>query len=566
MALFKRSGWNSRKDGVRAGRGSKGKSVVSGGLPTIGSTPITYGSLGSMGKGRRRKKSAFSSGGSGSLGGYNLGGFGLSGGAGFAPSAGFGAKKRRSWPKFAAAVLAVAAVGLAVWAINPLALITGGQLEAEEAPAPNIDNSLRKEALLSATETMDANGVVHGTTADGVSYVVYGRDQESAELGRVSFLAVGDQIGSSQALELADSYAGTVGDGAYDFWPFYQEIEPMIASADISYINQETVMAGTEKFGYSGYPTFNTPDAAARTIDAVGFDIAGFGSNHVYDLGEYGATQTHQVWNQYPELMVVGSYESQQDRDAVHLIERGGASIAVLQYCYGDNYLGTYENFPNSYQLAGFDKDAIAAEVKRAQTVANAVVVAMHWGTEYESEPNAQQLEYAKFLADLDVDLVLGTHAHITQPITYVTGDSGNTVPVVYGMSDIVSGWDKIDTIMSGMFTCDFVFEGGQTTLANLAWHPCIEWSDGDDTYVRLLADMDAETVNANVRVGDCNDDALYIEQFYGALAMDVPVVWEAGAAQALAGNTSFAASDALVRVADRALDLEYRCVDYLGL
>lgn len=433
-------------------------------------------------------------------------------------------------------------------------------------PAPNIDSSLRKEALLSATETVDANGVVHGTTADGVSYVVYGRDRESAELGRVSFLAVGDQIGSSQALELADSYAGTVGDGAYDFWPFYQEIEPMIASADISYINQETVMAGTEKFGYSGYPTFNTPDAAARTIDAVGFDIAGFGSNHVYDLGEYGATQTHQVWNQYPELMVVGSYESQQDRDAVHLIERGGASIAVLQYCYGDNYLGTYENFPNSYQLAGFDKDAIAAEVKRAQTVANAVVVAMHWGTEYKSEPNAQQLEYAKFLADLDVDLVLGTHAHITQPITYVTGDSGNTVPAVYGMSDIVSGWDKIDTIMSGMFTCDFVFEGGQTTLANLAWHPCIEWSDGDDTYVRLLADMDAETVNANVRVGDCNDDALYIEQFYGALAMDVPVVWEAGAAQALAGNTSFAASDALVRVADRALDLEYRCMDYLGL
>lgn len=566
MALFKRSGWNSRKDSFRAGRGSKGKSVVSGGLPTIGSTPITYGQLGSMGKSSRRKKSAFGSGGIGGRSGYNLGGFGLSGGAGFAPSAGFGAKRRRRWPKFAAAALSLAAVGLAVWAINPLALIAGGGSEGEEAPAPNIDSSLRKEALLSATETVDANGVVHGTTADGVSYVVYGRDQESAELGRVSFLAVGDQVGSSQALELADSYAGTVGDGSYDFWPFYQEIEPMIAAADVSYINQETVMAGTEKFGYSGYPTFNTPDAAAQTIDAVGFDIAGFGSNHVYDLGEYGAAQTHAVWNQYPELMVVGSYESQQDRDAVHLIERGGASIAVLQYCYGDNYLGAYENFPNSYQLAGFDKDAISAEVKRAQTVANAVVVVMHWGTEYDAEPNAQQIEYAKFLADLDVDLVLGTHAHITQPINYVTGDSGNTVPVVYGMSDIVSGWDKIDTIMSGLFTCDFVFENGQTTLANLAWHPCIEWSDGGDTYVRLLADMDAETINSNIRVGNCEDDALYIEQFYGSLTMDVPVVWEAGAAQVLAGNTSFAAADGFVRAVDRAVGLEYRCMDYLGV
>ncbi len=557
MALFKRKGWRSRKGGVFAGKRRKGGSVVSGGLPTIGSTPISFGQLGTMGKGRRRKKASFGS------GSFGLGSYGLSGGRslslGLAPSSGgFSFRPARRWPKFAALAALACALVLAVWVVDPVSLIKGSSPE-EEPVAVNIDSTLRKEALLGASETVDENGIVHGTTADGVSYVVYGRDQESAELGKVSFLAVGDQVGSEQALALADSYAGETGDGSYDFWPFYQEIEPIVQSFDVSYINQETVMAGTEKFGYSGYPTFNTPDAAADAIDAVGFDIAGFGSNHVYDLGEYGAAQTHQVWNQHPELMVVGSYESQDERNAVHLIERGGASIAMLQYCYGDNYLGAYENFPNTYNLVGFDKDAMRSDVERAKTVANAVVVCMHWGTEYEAEPNAQQIEYAKFLADLDVDLVLGTHAHITQPIQYVTGDSGNTVPVVYGMSDIVSGWDKIDTIMSGLFTCDFTFEGGEAKVSNLAWHPCIEWSDGGDTRVRLLADMDDATINANVRVGNCDDDALYIKQFYESLPMDVPVVWEPGYAQALAGNTEFSVADALMRVPDRASILAAR-------
>lgn len=563
MSLFKRSGWDSRSGRNKAPSRRKGGSVVGGGLPTIGSTPITFGKLGSMGKGSRRRKSSYSSGGFSSSG-YNLGGFGVSSGYGG------GYSSRRSAGKGRALTFAAlfAVLIIAVFVVKPFGLF---DFAAESGETPqedtsHIDTSLRKEAMLNATEQVDENGIVHGTTADGVNYVVYGRGQESNEEGKVSLVAVGDQVGSTNALELADSYAGTTGDGHYDFWPFYQEIAPIIESFDIAYVNQETIMAGTERHGYSGYPTFNTPDAAATTIDAVGFDVAGFGTNHVYDLGEYGAQKTHEVWNEYPELMVVGSYESQAQRETVHIIERGGASIAMLQYCYGDNYLGTYENFPNTYNLVGFDKDAIRADVERAQSVANAVVVAMHWGTEYDAAPSAQQIEYAKFLADLDVDLVLGTHAHITQPIVYVTGESGNTVPVVYGLSDIVSGWDKIDTIMNGLFACDFVFEGDSVTVTNLEWHPAIEWSNGGSTYVRLLADMDAETINANVRVADCDDDNLYIQQFYEALEMDANVVWTPGAAQALAGNTDFSVSDALARVADRAVGIDYLCREFMGL
>lgn len=553
MSIFGTSGWNSRKRRLFAGKNRKKGPVVSGGLPAIGSTPVTFGQLGKMGKSRRRK-GLFSSSSAG-LGGtsLSLGSGGYAGGLG----SGF-ASSRKSRGKFLGLAVAAVALVAVVVVAKPLDLLKP-EAETPVESALNIDESLRKPALLNAEESVDENGIVHGVTEDGVSYLVYGRGSESAELGKVSFVAVGDQVGSEQALELADSYAGAVGDGFYDFWPFYQEIAPVIESFDFAYINQETVMAGTEEYGYSGYPTFNTPDAAADAIEDAGFDVAGFGSNHVYDLGEYGARKSHEVWNEHSDLMVVGSYESQQDRDAVRLIERGGASIAVLQYCYGDNYLGSYENFPNTYHLAGFDKDAIRAEVQRAQTVANAVIVVMHAGTEYDSTPNDEQVEYAQYLADLGVDLVIGSHAHITQPVVYLKGSGGKTVPVVYGMSDIVSGWNKIDAIMSGLFTCEFSFEGGQTKVSGLAWHPCIEWSDGGDTYVRLLADMDADEVNANVRVEDCDDDYLYIKQFYEALPMEIPVIWESGYAQAMAGNVSFSASDSLERVFDRAVILAKR-------
>lgn len=512
---------------------------MSGGLPTIGSTPITFGQSNYVHSRRlaRRRSPLFSS-----RHGWD---------------SALGAPRRRFSAKAAlagAAAVLVLAAGVR-FALSPSEeeLVEDIAFDADQ---PALVLPVQKEALATAAEQVGEDGVVLGTTADGVSYELYGRGSASAVPGKVTLVAAGDQVGSSQALELADSWLGDAGDEAYDFWPFYREIAPIVEGFDVAYVNQETVMAGTEQFPYSGYPTFNTPASAAAAIEEAGFDVVGFGSNHVYDLGEYGASKTHDVFNEHPGLMVVGSYESQEQRDRVHLIERGGAVIAVLQYCYGDNYLGGYENFPNGYQLCGFDKEAIRADVERAQALANAVVVVMHWGTEYESAPDEQQLEYARYLADLDVDLVLGSHAHITQPIRYVTGEGGNTVPVVFGMSDLVSGWDKMDCIMSGLFTCEFTFnEDGSANVSELAWHPAVEWSDGTSPVaVRLLADMTDAEVDANTRIADCDEPYHdYIARFYEGLGMEVPVIWESGSLRNLAG-CGFSLKASAAQAADRAL------------
>ena len=378
-----------------------------------------------------------------------------------------------------------------------------------------------------AEETIDANGIVHGKTSDGVTYVIYGHGQASNAANTVSLAAVGDVFATNMNFPILEEYGKRSGTD-YDFEPYYQGVQDEIGAYDIRFINQETPCAGNgDGYEYSGYPVFNTPDSSVHALADVGFNVANFNSNHTWDMGSFGIERTHELFADHPGVMVVGSYDSQDDRDAVHLVERGGMTIALLSYSYGDNMMGTDPKaFPNQYYTCGFDKSVMEAEIKRAQQVADAVIVYMHWGTEYTTKPNEQQLEYAQFLADLDVDLVIGSHAHIMQPIRYYTGPSGKQIPVVFGLSDFITGWTLTDTILSGMFSCNFTWDNGSLSVTDCAYTPAIEWSDGGDTYVRFLKDMSDDEIAANTRTEDVGDDLSYLHTFIDDLGMEVPVIW----------------------------------------
>lgn len=445
------------------------------------------------------------------------------------------------------AIAAIAVIGVGVGVVSlsqkandaqkPLA-ISGSPAETTEQTLM-LNDAVRGEApvsgvperFLDCEETTDENGIVHGTTPEGINYTVVGRGELAQDPDRVTLCAIGDQLVTEYALPFADAYAGKTGDGEYDFTPWYREVAPFIQEHDLRFVNQETVMVDESKgYSYSGYPTFNSPESAAEAIADTGFNLVNFATNHTYDLGTFGIEESHEVWNRYPQLVVGGSYLTQEDRETVHMIERNGLTFAFLAYTYGDNAFSDPSQMPNSYYSCAFDKDAIEADVKRAQQVADAVIVAMHWGTEYVNEPNDQQVDYAKFLADLDVDLVLGTHCHTIQPVEYVTGDSGNSIPVVYGLSDFISCWTITDTIISGIFTCDFVpQDDGSVTVENLEWHPTIEWDDGSgEPYVRMLANMDKKETNANTRTPDVADDYTYLRDLTNeVIGDDATIVWK---------------------------------------
>jgi len=378
-----------------------------------------------------------------------------------------------------------------------------------------------------ATETVDAYGIVHGTTPSGIKYTVVGRGETtsaSGATGKVSLVAGGDVVTANWCLQICDRYAGVEGDGLYDYMPYYQEVAPFIQQYNLRYINQETTMNGPP---YSGYPIFNTPDACADAMNQVGFNLVNLATNHAYDKEAEGIESTHAVFDQYPGIVTGGSYLTQEDRDTVHMIERDGVTFAFLAYTGCDNMYGIEPDNPyrpNDYYLAIFDKEKMKKEIANAKKVADVVIVSMHWGEEYTTELSEQQLEYAQFVVDQDVDVVIGSHAHILQPIKMYTSSSGKKIPVVFGLSDFISGWTLVETITSGLFTCDFVYDTSGITVQNCAFYPCIEWSNGGDVYVHMLKNMSDEELAQSTRNDNVDDIVAYVNDLLNSIQFDVPV------------------------------------------
>lgn len=358
-----------------------------------------------------------------------------------------------------------------------------------------------------------------GTTDQAAS-----QDQKP-KAGKVSFCAVGDNLineggdYTADLLGLADAWSGEAGDGAYDFSPFYAQMKKTISSYDIALINQETVLGGTEDFDYQGYPSYNTPDELASAVAKAGFDVVSFNTNHSYDMGAAAIEHAQEVWAEQDDVTLIGSYTSEKDRSNIRVLERNGIKIAFLSYSYGQNGY-EQDDLPNDYYATPFDKDKMKSEVKAAKKIADAVVVYMHWGEENTHDLSDEQEQYASYLAGLGVDLVVGSHAHVIQPVRYVsrgiqsTDDSAAKSPdsmlCVYGLGDFLSGYTLPKTILSGMFTCDFVRDDkGNVTIQNPVWHGLVEHNEGDTDEVWLLSEYtqgQAESNTLLARVGE-NDE-----------------------------------------------------------
>ena len=356
---------------------------------------------------------------------------------------------------------------------------------------------------------------------EGPSFQVLdaGRTTKTGD-GRVTFSAVGDNLFNANLLELADAHAGSVGDDQYDFAPFYQNIKSLVRSFDISFINQETTLGGPDRYGYKGYPSYNTPDSLADAMADVGWRVVCTNSNHTYDTWTPAIEHAQSVWDaKRDQLITIGSYASDQDRQSVRLVECNGLRIAFLSYSYGQNGY-TQADLPNDYYAVPYTTEGMQADVARAQKHADAVVVYLHAGTEYTHEPNEQQRTWAAECAAAGVDLVIGSHAHVIQSMEWLDAADGGKMLAVYGLGDFLSGYhNNPKTILSGMFTCTFERakkpKDGERKIVvkDVAWVPLIEhWENGSST-VRTVKGYTDEQARANELLSSLDDPLGWIKQ-----------------------------------------------------
>ena len=222
-------------------------------------------------------------------------------------------------------------------------------------------------------------------------------------------------------------------DNKYNFYKYLPYVKSMIKDADIAYYNQETILGGSS-IGLSSYPSFNSPQEVGDAMIDAGFNTVSLATNHTLDRGEKAVLLSREYWNRQKDVLAIGSYSSNEEKKNFEntIRECNNIKYAFLNYTYGTNGIDIPDN--KDYLVNLIDKDRISNDIDRLRDKVDLLIVAMHWGVEYTHNPTDSQRELAKFLADKGVDIVIGTHPHVIQPVEFI----GDTL-VFYSLGNFMS-------------------------------------------------------------------------------------------------------------------------------
>ncbi len=231
-------------------------------------------------------------------------------------------------------------------------------------------------------------------------------------------------------------------DGSYDYSGYFTQIAPYIKSADYAVVNLETPLGGKP---YSGYPMFCAPDSYAAELKQSGFDLLLTANNHTLDRRDRGLIRTTTVLDSLG-ITHIGTYANKAERDKkLPLItEINGFKVAFLNYTYGTNGIPVQGNVI----VDRIDADLMKQDITSARrNGAEIVTVCLHWGDEYRLLPNRHQRKIADMLADMGVELIIGSHPHVIQPMELRYNEKTHkNVFSAYSLGNFISGMRTTDT------------------------------------------------------------------------------------------------------------------------
>jgi hypothetical protein len=282
-------------------------------------------------------------------------------------------------------------------------------------------------ACVAATAGNPAAAATHAAQAGPVAMPA-----EPSGPRQITVLGAGDILLHPGLWKQGRQDAAAAGKSGFYFDPIFASAVPDISGADVAICHMETPYAAA-KGPFKGYPIFAVPPQIAQTIHDIGYDSCSTGSNHSLDDGQTGIDRELDALDA-AGVKHTGSARSAAEASTPDLINANGVMVAQLSYAYGFNGIPLPKDKPWMANLINVPNILAAAHAAKAAG-ADIVVVSLHWGTEYQQMPNAQQLSVAKtLLASPDIDLILGAHAHVPQPFQEINGKW-----VAYGMGNQVA-------------------------------------------------------------------------------------------------------------------------------
>lgn len=280
--------------------------------------------------------------------------------------------------------------------------------------------------------------------------------KEETKTSKLSLIMVGD------ALLHGSVYRDAYKNGVYNFDSQLEYIKPIVQNYDLAFYNQESILGGTE-LGLSDYPTFNSPWEFGDAMINSGFNLVSLANNHTMDRGEKAVSNSCEYWKSKENVLAVGSYCSKEDSETIQIKEKNGIKYTLLAYTYGTNGISVPQG--KEYLVNLYSDEKVKNDIAKVRDKVDLLIVSMHWGTEYKSEPTEEQKREAEYLSSLGVDIIIGTHPHVIEPITYI-----NDTLVIYSLGNFISAQstnNDYNTMVELMTSVDIIKEekNGQTTI-----------------------------------------------------------------------------------------------------
>lgn len=270
------------------------------------------------------------------------------------------------------------------------------------------------------------------------------------EITEAKLIAVGDiMMHSTQTRSGYDAKSQT-----YNFDSFFTPVKNILSQGDWVIGNLETPLAGEDAGGYTGYPLFNAPAQLVDAAKKAGFNILTTANNHALDRGETGAIRTIANLSDR-QIASTGTARSAAEASRPLISTKNNISLAILAYTYGTNGIPIPKG--KDYLVSLIDEKKIVKDIAKARKKgADVVAISLHFGEEYQRQPNTQQKQLVENLLQAGADIILGSHPHVVQPykIFNFPGKNGKIrkAVAIYSMGNFISGQTKDYTDLGVIF------------------------------------------------------------------------------------------------------------------
>lgn len=260
---------------------------------------------------------------------------------------------------------------------------------------------------------------------------------------KLSLIMAGDMLVHDKIYNEARKNANNNG---YDFKQMLTYIKDIVKDYDLAYYNEEVVLGGSS-IGLSSYPAFNSPYEVGLDMIDTGFNMVSLATNHTLDRGIKAIENSLDFWNS-TDVYTAGSYKTMEERNNIKIKEKNNITYAMLNYTYGTNGIkrpNGYESYVNIWDMSNKNsyeeyKNVVKQDIENIRNKVDVLIVAMHFGEEYNFNTTWYQEDSSNFLSSLGVDIIIGTHSHVLGPIKWI-----NNTLVIYSLGNFLSAHEVVN-------------------------------------------------------------------------------------------------------------------------